>query len=401
MMAGLALAPAVEVMADPPATDPVSAVDSDSCDRAMAKAVAYLKSTQDAPTGGWCISDKAPVFPAITGLVLSGMLGSGVVDSSDPSVQAAVKFILSRQQADGGIYEGILPSYNTAICLTALAKVPGLPGVEEARAKALAFLRGIQNGEDATGTVVGGDAAKSVGKDHPFYGGVGYGKHGRPDLSNTSFFVEALHASGVKADDPAMQRTMVFLQRVQMLERSGEIVVNDMAYAKGSRQGGFIYATSENKDKVGSGQSFAGEMSETLSDGTVASRLRSYGSMSYAGFKSYLYAGLSKDDPRVVAALDWIGRHYTLEENPGVGTDGQYYYYLVFARALAAHGSPTIEAVDAFGGKTTRHWRDDLCRKLITLQQDDGSFRSVDDRWMEDNLVLITAYALNALSNAK
>lgn len=367
----------------------------------MAQAVAYLKSAQDARTGGWCISDKAPVFPAITGLVLSGMIGSGVVDSSDASVQAAVKFILSRQQADGGIYEGILPSYNTAICLTALAKVPDVPGVEDARRKALAFLRGIQNGEDATGTVIGGDAAKAVGKDHPFHGGVGYGKHGRPDLSNTSFFVEALHASGVKADDPAMQRAMVFLQRVQMLERSGELAINDMAYAKGSRQGGFIYATSENKDTVGSGQSFAGEMSETLSDGTVASRLRSYGSMSYAGFKSYLYAGLSKDDPRVTAAMEWIARHYTLDENPGVGTDGLYYYYLVFARAMAANGSATVEVVDPLGGRSTRAWRADLCDKLLTLQQPDGSFRSVDDRWMEDNPVLITAYALNALANAK
>ncbi len=367
----------------------------------MAQAVAYLKSAQDVASGGWCISDKAPVFPAITGLALSGMIGSGVVDASDPSVQAAVKFILSKQQADGGIYEGILPSYNTAICLTALATVPGLPGVEEARRKAVVFLRGIQNGEDATGTVIGGDAAKAVGKDHPFYGGIGYGKHGRPDLSNTSFFVEAMHASGVKADDPAMQRAVAFLQRVQMLERSGETSVNDMAYARGSRQGGFIYATSENKDKIGSGQSFAGEMSETLSDGTVASRLRSYGSMSYAGFKSYLYAGLSRDDPRVAAALEWLGRHYTLDENPGVGTDGLYYYYLVFARALAANGSSTIEVVDPLGGRSIRQWRTDLCAKLLTLQQSDGSFRSVDDRWMEDNPVLITAYALNALANAK
>lgn len=401
MMTGLALAPGIDVMADPPATDPVSAVDSDSCGRAMAKAVAYLKSTQDAATGGWCISDKAPVFPAITGLVLSGMLGSGVVDSSDPSVQSAVKFILSRQQADGGIYEGILPSYNTAICLTALAKVPTLPGVEEARAKALAFLRGIQNGEDATGTVVGGDAATSVGKDHPFYGGVGYGKHGRPDLSNTSFFVEALHASGVKADDPAMQRAMVFLQRVQMLERTGEMKVNEMAYAAGSRQGGFIYATSENKDKVGSGQSFAGMIDESLSDGTTASRLRSYGSMTYAGFKSYLYAGLKKDDPRVVAAREWIGKNYTLEENPATGTDGLYYYYLVFAKALAADGQATIRVIGADGTATQRDWRKDLGEKLAALQQADGSFKVVDDRWMENNPVLITAYGLDALARTR
>ena len=35
-----------------------------------------------------------------------------------------------------------------------------------------------------------------ITKDHPYYGGVGYGKHGRPDLSNTQLMIEALHESG-------------------------------------------------------------------------------------------------------------------------------------------------------------------------------------------------------------
>ena len=250
-----------------------------------------------------------------------------------------------------------------------------------------------------------GETARPVERSHAFYGGVGYGRHGRPDLSNTGFFLEALHASGVPADDPAFQRALVFLQRTQMVERRDGMVINDMPYAKGSRQGGFIYATSVDKDGVGKGQSQStlGPIEETLDDGTKVSRLRAYGSMTYTGFKSYIYAGLKKDDPRVQAAMDWIARNYTLTENPGAGEDGLYYYYVIFARAMQAHGEPTIRTVGPDGGTVERRWAKDLVAQLATLQEPDGSFRPMKDgaRWMEDNKVLITAYALIALEAAR
>ena len=70
--------------------------------------------------------------------------------------------------------------------------------------------------------------------------------------------------------------------------------------------------------------------------------LRSYASMTYAGLKSMIYAGLSRDDPRVKAALAYITRHYTLDENPGLGQQGLYYYYHTFAKTMARAGTPTI-----------------------------------------------------------
>jgi squalene-hopene/tetraprenyl-beta-curcumene cyclase len=118
--------------------------------------------------------------------------------------------------------------------------------------------------------------------------------------------------------------------------------------------------------------------------------------MTYSGFKSYLYAGLSKDDPRVRAALGWMSEHYTLEENPGLGREGLYYYYVVFAKAHRALGRETM-LVDG----VERSWRADLVLALEKLQQPDGSFRSVADRWMENDRVLITAYALVALQEAR
>jgi squalene-hopene/tetraprenyl-beta-curcumene cyclase len=102
----------------------------------------------------------------------------------------------------------------------------------------------------------------------------------------------------------------------------------------------------------------------------------------------------------VVGAFDWIRRNYTVSENPGVGTDGQYYYYVTFARALDAWGEPMIETIRPDGSKETRDWAMDLIEALAKLQNADGSFKSVDDRWMENNPVLITAYALLALEHA-
>jgi squalene-hopene/tetraprenyl-beta-curcumene cyclase len=144
----------------------------------------------------------------------------------------------------------------------------------------------------------------------------------------------------------------------------------------------------------------AGTMEETLDDGTKVSRLRAYGSMTYAGFKSYLYADLPRDDRRVTAALDWISRHYTVAENPGMGRQGLYYYYVTFSRALGAWGQPRLDVTTAEGKSEQRDWANDLIDQLASLQNEDGSFRSVEKRWMEDDPVLITAYALIALREA-
>lgn len=353
----------------------------------IAKSISWLRSQQDV-SGGWAVAPSEsgqPNYPAITGLVVSGLLMDPAIDASDPAVAKGVAFMLKYRQPDGGIYDRMLPSYNTAICLSALSRVNRAEAAA-AIEPAIAFLRSLQWSEDAT------DAPTETGKvtrEHPFYGGVGYGRHGRPDNSNLGFFVQALHDAGLSCDDAAYQRAVVFLQRTQMDDR-----VNDMPYAKGSRQGGFVYATAENKDTAGAGQSQAGMIEESLDDGSRVSRLRAYGSMTYAGFKSMIYANLSRDDQRVKLAYEWIRRNYSLEENPGAGTDGMYYYFLMMSRALDAWGAPTIDTPAG-----TRDWQNDLIDRLAGLQNADGSFRSVDDRWMEDQPILITAYALLALQH--
>ena len=122
--------------------------------------------------------------------------------------------------------------------------------------------------------------------------------------------------------------------------------------------------------------------------------LRSYAGMTYAGLKSMIYAGLTPDDPRVKAAYAYITKHYTLDENPGLGQVGLYYYYQTFAKAMALLGQPTF--VDGSG--ESHDWRAELVAALAKRQEPNGGWVNPADRFMEGDPNLVTAYALLALS---
>ena len=122
--------------------------------------------------------------------------------------------------------------------------------------------------------------------------------------------------------------------------------------------------------------------------------LRSYGSMTYAGLKSMIYAGVGPDDPRVKAAFAWAQKHYDLTANPEMGSAGLYYYYHTFAKALDAMKLDVIE--DASGVK--HHWRNELAAEILKRQRPDGSWINSNSRWLEGEPSLVTGYALLTLS---
>ena len=399
---GLPVSSVVAAAVDAPSassTKPISKEVRALGEQVAKKAAAYLRAQQDKATGGWAIPEKGPSFPAITSLVVSGLLTEPRADLNDDSIKRGVAFVLSKQQKDGGIYDQILPSYNTAISLSMLSKID-TPQAKAAIKPAQDFLRTLQYGETAVKSDAHKDSPEAVAKDNPFYGGWGYGSKGRPDVSNVSFVLQALHDSGIPGDDEAFQRALIFLQRTQMVDEFKGMKINDQDYAKGSSQGGFIYSAGAGRDKAGQGETNAGEIEETLDDGTKVSRLRSYGSMTYAGFKSYLYADLNRDDPRVLAAMGWIKDNYTLSENPGMGNSGYYYYLVTFSKAMRAYGEPVLDVQEESGRMKKTDWREDLIKALAAHQKSDGSFEKLDDRWMESNPVLITAYSLNAIGEA-
>lgn len=326
--------------------------------------VRYLKAAQGQDG---LFSPDTGIGP--TTVVLIGLLRCGAA-SSDTAVVNALEALLAHIGSDGGIYTpgGRIAAYESALAISAL-KLAVDSGADarfsEPLARAEEFLRSLQYG-DANGTDVS----------DLYYGGVGYGAMSRPDLSCTQYFIDALHDMGAGADDPALQSALVFVSRCQNFD-SGE-TVSGAADSK-ENDGGFIYTC------VGEGQSPAGK---------TDAGLRSYGSITYAGLKSLIYAGLTPDDPRVTAASEWLKKNYSLDENPGLGRRGLYYYYHTMAKTLALLGEKTV--TDSSG--TEHDWRRELIETLAEAQRPDGSWVNDHRMWMETDPVLVTGYALIVLS---
>jgi squalene-hopene/tetraprenyl-beta-curcumene cyclase len=95
----------------------------------------------------------------------------------------------------------------------------------------------------------------------------------------------------------------------------------------------------------------------------------------------------------VLAVYDWLRGNFTLEENPGMGPQGMFYYYLMMSKALTAYGRDELVTKDG----RALNWRKDLAMKIINLQQRDGSWANENNRWMEKDPNLVTAYSLIAL----
>jgi squalene-hopene/tetraprenyl-beta-curcumene cyclase len=332
------------------------------------RAVAFLRSRQG-QDGQWSAERNEP---GITALAVAALLRSGRVTPADPAAAKALAYLERFITPDGVADDTPHANYTAAIALLAFqAAADRGPGVYDDRIRAgQGFLKRMQWDE--------GEGKTSA---DPFYGGAGYGgKNNRPDLSNTSFLVEALRDTGLPADDPALQRALVFVSRCQNLKSE----FNDQPWADKVNDGGFIYTAANG------GSSMAGPADAN-------GGLRSYAGMTYAGLKSMIHAGLTPDDPRVRAALSFIKKHYTLDENPGLGQAGLFYYYQTFAKAMALLGEPTL--TDDRGA--THDWRADLVAALAMRQNPDGSWVNPADRFMEGDPNLVTSYALLALAAAR
>jgi squalene-hopene/tetraprenyl-beta-curcumene cyclase len=338
-----------------------SAPYSETARKLTERGIAFLRPRQDAK-GGWSTQRE----PGITALVVTALLRSGQVPPGEPVVTKALSYLESFIGPKGGLSEAPHANYSTTIAIVAF-KEANVNGRYEAVIKAgRDFLKAMQ-----------WDESEGKGRDDAFYGGAGYGgTNSRPDLSNTAFFIEALRESGLPADDPNLQKAIVFVSRCQNLKSE----FNDQAWAAKINDGGFVYTAANG------GQSMAGQ-----ADG---GGLRSYASMTYAGLKSMIYAGLNRDDPRVKAALKYISRHYTLDENPGLGQQGLYYYYHTFAKTMAVLGEPKVQ--DSAG--VAHDWRAELVTALEKRQQTHGGWVNPADRFMEGDPNLVTAYALLALA---
>ena len=340
--------------------------------RALDKGLEWLYAQQSKPDGYWGNSD----YPALTALVLRAAHGHPQKTEADKykdQSSLGFSFLRSKVQSDGGIYGKGLASYNTSICLTAFLAQnnPQDSGIIESARR---FIINQQSDFDKKGV-----------QDNLFDGGVGYGSTwAHSDLSNTHLALEALYYSKNKMSqregevfDLDWDAAIDFVSNCQNLPSS-----NKQAWVSGHEldRGGFIYFP---------GNSMAGERENE--DGSTS--LRSYGSMSYAGLLSFIYAEMKPEDPRIVAVLDWLNQNFSIEENPGMGKQGLFYYYHTMAKALTLAGIEQIE--DSTSQK--RDWRKELSLVLLNLQNHDGYWVNESGRWWEKDPILVTSYAMLAL----
>ena len=346
---------------------------------AIDRAVKFLKSKQR-PDGSWSNAE----FPALTGLPVWALAANGALDEA--TRERGVAFLLKHARPDGSIFAdpseqrkgGGLPTYNTAISMVA-RHLSGAPNVTPTVLKARRFV--------ASGQHLGGDI---------YNGGFGYDsttKRAYADLSNTVIALEALaltksvedqRPAGEKPAEINQAAAVDFITRIQNRPESNP---SPSVSDDPKDRGGFFYQP----DKT---------MAASTTNAAGVVKFSSYGSMTYAGLLSFIYSDVSPLDPRVKSAYDWAIRHWTLEENPGMGAEGQFYFYNTLAKGMNIMGQDLIPRPQG----APLNWRREVVKKLINLQKTDtdgnGYWQNGTNRWMEGDPILVTSYALITLRNA-
>lgn len=351
-------------------------------------AAGWIVSQQD-ESGAWKSgpADKAVPSPAYTGMMVTALGGAppSLKAKYKGAVDKGIGYLISRINADGSVGEGptgtFIKTYATGIALMAFASVERTDKVANAIRGAQAYMKQNQLKE---------------GKD---LGGIGYGDE-KPDgskttianLSTTGFASEGMHQSGLPQDDEFWKLVVKYVRKCQNnsetnndpefvaeLKSKGLVVGND---------GSLYYST------------VADPKAQKVGTKKVADKesIAGYGSMTYDGIKTYLYAGLKKDAPEVKAAVDWVRKNYSVEVHPGFPFDnskrehlrGIFHYYLVMSRALDALGENPFETFD---GKK-HDWAREIAEQLVKQVHENKMWKNENPAWFEGDPLLTTSYVL-------
>ncbi|MDB6120948.1 MAG: cycloartenol synthase-like protein [Verrucomicrobiaceae bacterium] len=329
----------------------------DRLQKAIGKGRVWLEQNQNAALGSW----GNPDHPALTALAVLAIKG----DRNRPksvAVQNAYAFVRSQAKADGGLYGRGLVVYNTALCLSSLLlddnqqSLVLIPGAKR-------FLQNHRSGLDFRAE----DADESE-------------IDSRADFSSTLASLRQFEAGAT--DRPSKVKDSSGLNwdaAIKFVESYRKPPGTD------GKRAPIISPTTES---AGTGKKAS---ADPVPGRKVA--LRYSGSMSYDSLLSLVYDKLETDDDRIVAFINWLQQNYTVEENPGLGSKGLYYYYHSIAKVLSIR---KIERLKLKDGQEI-DWRTELTQKILAAQREDGSWVNANGHWWESDPVLTCSYAMLTL----
>jgi squalene-hopene/tetraprenyl-beta-curcumene cyclase len=353
-----------------------------------AAAADWMVGQQD-ESGAWKqgAGDKMVPSASFTGLILTALGGAppSLKAKYKPAVDKGLGYLLSKINTDGSVGEGptgtFVKTYATGIALMAFASVERTDKVANAIRGAQAYLKQnqLKEGKDA--------------------GGIGYGDD-KPDgskttianLSTTGFGAEGMHQSGLPQDDEFWKLVVKYVRKCQNNSETN----NDPEFVAELKSKGLVVGD----DGSLYYSTVADAKAQKVGTKKVADKesIAGYGSMTYDGIKTYLYAGLKKDAPEVKAAIDWVRKNYSVELHPGFPFDaaqrqhlrGLYHYYLVMSRALDALGeNPFV----TFDGKK-HDWAREIAEQLVKQVKDSKMWKNDNSAWFEGDPLLVTSYVL-------
>ena len=327
---------------------------------------ALLLSTQECSSGELRNSARAIQF------ILAGLDDRGAVGLSDPDILE-------------------YPVYSTAYALEAIKRYsdlskrsPGLqvadlqPRIERMRRFLIAGQYQEANGFKPTDAAYGGWGFNAPEAD---------GVVGHMDLAHTRKALAALAGHGdPKVLQAIRQRAACFLLLMQKDSRAQALqphpVEVESSEQLGSYDGGFYFspiALSANK----------------VPYDQVNHCWPSYATATCDGILALLACGATQDDPRVVAATDWLRKHPEVDHPGGIPMDHpepwgdavRFYHYSVRAEVYRQLDFPAED-------------KERLARAIIRRQRADGSFVNAASPLMkEDDPIVSTSLAIVALAN--
>ncbi len=351
----------------------------------------HLKRVSDSTRKGVSKLRWAAVFAVLIVILPGQQAADAAIDAAQVqrAIDRGIDFLRQTQNDRGGWVEfGGQSCGLSSLCTLALLNA-GVPRDDPDMARALRYLRGCTPNETysvALQTLVycqvgaAGDLPRirrnvSVLVDSQKQGGLGRqegawgygGGRSSGDPSNAQFAILALGAAqdrGVEVEPQVFQRALKYWTSRQ------------------ARSGGWGY---------GGGQSVSGSMTCAGVASIIIARGRLSGLTSEIdGDQIRCCGNLDNQQDPVAAGLNWLGRSFNLEVNPG-GGPGTFYYYLY-----------ALERVGRLSGRRfigQHDWYREGAERLLELQDNFQGFWS-GTAW-EDDRNIATSFALLFLSKGK